>query len=253
MLPTLTSMIVLAMTAEQPLGSLVIVGGGKMPDTVRQEFLQLAGGVKSVRLVVIPTASADADEPKQLDSFLKPWIDAGVADVKSLHTRDRKMADSEEFTKPLQEATAIWFSGGDQSKLTQAYLGTKTLDSIRTCYCSGGVVGGTSAGAAVMSDVMITGGTTKATTAEGFGLLTACVVDQHFTQRKREARLLGVLKQEPKLLGIGIDESTAIVVQNKQARVLGSGLVYFSENGQQGAASLKNGDTYHLATRAKQN
>jgi cyanophycinase len=249
MLSTLVPLLVMALAADQPLGSLVIVGGGKMPDAVRAEFIRLAGGAKNAKIIVIPTASADADDTRQNDSFLKPWIDAGVKNVQLLHTRDRKMADGDEFLKPLTNATGVWMSGGDQTRLAKAYLGTKTLDSMKTRYRSGAVAGGTSAGAAVMSDFMITGGTITATTDEGFGFLKSCVVDQHFTQRKREARLAGVLKAQPKLLGIGIDESTAIVVQNDQARVQGSGQVYFSVNGQQSGVSLKSGEGYDLSGR----
>ncbi len=233
MLSTLAPLLLMVCLADQPLGSLVIVGGGGMPDAVRKEFIQLAGGAKTAKIVVIPTASADADDITKHDSFLKPWINVGVKDVVLLHTRDRKVANSDEFLKPLTNATGIWLSGGDQSMLTKAYLGTSTLDNIKALYRYGTVVGGTSAGAAVMSDVMITGGSATATTDEGFGLLTNMVVDQHFTQRKREARLASVLKTQLKLLGIGIDESTAIVVQFQQAKVMGRGQVYFSANGQQ--------------------
>lgn len=251
MLSTLVPLLMMVCVADQPLGSLVIVGGGKMPDEVRTEFIKLAGGAKEAKIIVIPTASADADDAKQKDSFLKPWIDAGVKDVQLLHTRDRKVADGDVFPNPLTTATGIWMSGGDQSRLTEAYLDTKTLDTIKSLYRGGAVIGGTSAGAAVMSDLMITGGSTVAATNHGFGLLEYCVVDQHFTQRKREARLASVLKEQPALLGIGIDESTAIVVQNKTARVLGSGQVYFSVNGKQAGVSLMAGDGYDLSHRAQ--
>jgi len=105
-------------------GALVIVGGGKMPDEARKEFVKLAGG-EDVNLIVVPTASAAADEPKDAEAFTKPWTDAGVKSVTLFHTRDKKLADDTEFVKPLTTATAVWFSGGDQSKVTAAYAGTK--------------------------------------------------------------------------------------------------------------------------------
>ena len=105
--------------AELP-GSLVIVGGGKLPAAVRERFVALAGGDKA-RIVVVPTASRDADDPKEHDGYLKPWRDLGPASVVLLHTRDRTTADDPAFVGPLLDATAVWFSGGDQSRLTAAY------------------------------------------------------------------------------------------------------------------------------------
>jgi cyanophycinase len=239
-------------SATEPRGAVVAVGGGKLPDAIRREFITLAGGAKTAKLVVIPTASELADNAQEHEGYLKAWKDAGVGSVVLLHTRDEKNANEDTFVKPLRDATGIWFSGGDQSKLTKAYLNTKTLALIRERYEAGAVVGGTSAGAAVMSKLMITGGTTEATTAEGFGLLTECVIDQHFSQRKRQQRLAGVLTKNPKLLGVGIDESTAIIVRAGSVRVVGEGAAYFSEsNGVKKPIPLRNGDRYDWTKRAK--
>ncbi|MCU0702842.1 MAG: cyanophycinase [Fimbriiglobus sp.] len=236
--------------ADSPKGTLVIVGGGKMPAAVREEFIAKAGGAAKAKIVVIPTASASADDPKEHASYLQQWKDAKVADVVLLHTRDAKTADADEFVKPLLDATGIWFSGGDQSKLTKAYAGTKVLDTIKKRYADGAVVGGTSAGAAVMSGLMITGGTDEATTADGFGLLPGTVVDQHFTQRKREKRLAGVIAKHPKLLGIGIDESTAVVVSGGTAKVIGDGKAFIlTDKGD--PLPLKAGESYDLSERKK--
>ncbi len=198
-------------------GSLVIVGGGKMPDEARTEFIRLAGG-PDAKLVVVPTASAAADEPKDAGAFTKPWTDAGVKSVTLFHTRDKKQADDAEFVKPLASATAVWFSGGDQSKVTAAYAGTKAEAEFKKVLARGGVVGGTSAGAALMSDLMIAGGTDPATTGAGLGFLPGVVVDQHFTQRKRLKRLEGVIAKNPAYVGLGIDEGAAVIL--KQGRFL---------------------------------
>jgi cyanophycinase len=238
------------LAADPPKGTLVIVGGGKMPAAVRDEFVAKAGGADKAKIVVIPTASASADDAKEHAGYLQQWKDAKVADVKLLHTRDEKTADSADFVKPLTDATGIWFSGGDQSKLTKAYAGTKVLEAIKKRYADGAVVGGTSAGAAAMSDVMITGGTDEATTADGFGLLPGTVVDQHFTQRKREKRLAGVIAKHPKALGVGIDESTAVVVNGGTATVLGDGRVQFSEAKGE-PVWLKAGEKYDLVERKR--
>ncbi len=198
-------------------GALVIVGGGKMPDEARKEFVELAGG-EDAKLIVVPTASAAADEPKDAEAFTKPWTDAGVKSVTLFHTRDKKLADDAEFVKPLTTATAVWFSGGDQSKVTAAYAGTKAEAEFKKVLARGGVVGGTSAGAALMSDLMIAGGTDAATTATGLGFLPGVVVDQHFTQRNRLKRLEGVIAKNPEYVGLGLDEGAAAIL--KQGRFL---------------------------------
>lgn len=205
-------------------GPLVVVGGGKVPDEARKAFVDLAGKAKA-KIVVIPTASASADDPKEADSFLKPWQDLKPASVELLHTRDAKTANNPAFVKPLAEATGVWFGGGDQSRITAAYRGTLVEKELRKLHERGGVVGGTSAGAAVISDLMITGGKDTATTGPGLGLLPGFVVDQHFAARKRATRLEGVIEGNPGYVGLGIDEGTAVVVRGRQATVVGASTV----------------------------
>lgn len=236
--------------ADPPKGALVLVGGGKMPADVRAAFLDKAGGAAKAKVVVIPTASAAADDADEHPAYLKPWRDAKAGEVTLLHTRDPKTANSDDFVKPLRDATGIWFSGGDQSKLTKAYAGTKVLEAIKERYRDGAAVGGTSAGAAVVSGVMITGGTDEATTADGFGLLGGAVVDQHFSQRKREKRLAGVIAKHPKLLGIGLDEGTAVVIAGDAAEVLGEGEAHFlTAEPKAEPVRLKAGGQYDLKGR----
>jgi len=205
-------------------GPLVIVGGGTMTDDIRTAFVDLAGKDKA-KIVVIPTASADADDATKADSFLKQWQTLKPASVELLHTRDVTKANDPDFVKPLTEATGVWFSGGDQSRITAAYRGTLTEKELKKLHARGGVIGGTSAGAAIMSDLMITGGTDTARTADGLGFLPGFVVDQHFVARKRQLRLAGVIAANPGRVGVGIDESTALVVRGRQARVIGESTV----------------------------
>ncbi len=210
--------------AEVP-GPLVIVGGGAMPADARKAVFDLAGKDKA-RLVVIPTASESADDPKAADGYVKAWKALGPASVVLLHTRDRKAADDPAFTKPLAEATGVWFSGGDQSRIVAAYKGTLVEKELLKLHRRGGVIGGTSAGAAVMSDPMITGGTgDAATVGTGLGYLPGVVVDQHFTQRKRNPRLAAVVDTHPGFVGLGVDEATAIVVRGRDIKVIGAGAV----------------------------
>jgi cyanophycinase len=206
-------------------GALVICGGGGLPEAVRREFLELAGGSKA-KIVVIPTAGADADGPAPVRAgFLEPWTKRGVASVVLLHTRSRARADEPEFARPLEDATGVWFGGGDQSRVTEVYLGTAVERALRRLLDRGGVIGGTSAGAAIMSRVMITGGQDNATVGTGFGFLPGVVVDQHALRRNRINRLLGVLAEHPDLTGVAVDEATALVVRRGRWRVVGNSYV----------------------------
>jgi cyanophycinase len=214
---------VVSAPCEEIRGSLVIHGGGAIPDDVRDEFLKLAGGPKA-KLVVIPTASATADGA-EADKSLEPWKKYPLASLNLLHTRDRNKANDAAFVKPLTEATAIWLGGGDQSKLTEAYRGTAVEKEFKALLSRDGVIGGTSAGAAVMSQVMITGGQIEAKVDKGFGFLSHAVVDQHFLKRERSARLVGVLARHPGLFGIGVDEQTAAIVQGRTLVVRGKSFV----------------------------
>lgn len=204
-------------------GSLVIVGGGPLPDSIRDRFRELAGGA-AARIVVIPTASEKADVPEQIKN-LPRWKVPDVAEVTLLHTRRREEADDPAFAKPLSEATGVWLSGGDQSRLTAAYHGTNVERQLREVLRRGGVIGGTSAGAAVMSNVMITGGIQTAQIGPGFGLLPGVVFDQHFRNRRREERLLSVLSLFPHCPGIGVDEQTAAIIHGHTLQVLGKARV----------------------------
>lgn len=202
-------------------GSLVISGGGKLPQVARERFLKLAGG-KDAKLVVIPTARDDADLANA-DVGLKSWQEEDPSSAVLVHTRSRKDADTEAVFGPLQEATGVWFDGGSQSRIAEAYLGTAVERELLGVLQRGGVIGGTSAGAAIMSRVMIAQGNPVADIKTGLELLPGCVIDQHFTERNRKPRLLGVLEKHPQLFGMGIDEGTAVIVQGRNMEVVGSG------------------------------
>jgi cyanophycinase len=198
----------------------VIVGGGLVPDGVHGRFLELAGG-KKARLVIIPTAHTTADRLETMVSYAY-WKSQKVASVTFLHTRKAAEANDPNFVKPLTEATGVWFTGGDQSLLVAPYRGSLLERELRKLLAKGGVIGGTSAGASAMSRLMIVGGNPLAQVGPGFGLLPDVVIDQHFANRKRLPRLLGILARHPEYLGMGIDEETAVVVHGGQATVLGN-------------------------------
>jgi cyanophycinase len=197
-------------------GALVIVGGDTPPEA-RDEFVQLAGGSKA-RLVVIPWASPHVDKATAHQGY-EGWL-RGVA---SLEILDKTVTDAS--LKTLEKATGVWIAGGIQSRLASLYGATQVPMAIRAVLERGGVVGGTSAGAAIMSRIMICSGNTQPEVGTGFGLLEGGVVDQHFTQRRRETRLLSVVQENRGVIGLGIDEKTALIVCGNQLRVMGANLV----------------------------
>lgn len=207
-------------------GALVLCGGGTVPAAARARFLQLAGG-ETARLVVIPTAAEDA-ELSDLDKFLVPWREAKLMSLTALHTRSSDIANGTGFTEPLQTATGVWFEGGSQSRIAEAYLGTAVERELKALLHRGGVIGGTSAGAAVMSHVMIAGGNPQAEVRTGLDFLPGGVIDQHFTERNRLLRLQGVLEKHPDLFGLGIDEGTAVILRGREISILGTGKVTIS-------------------------
>jgi cyanophycinase len=219
-------------------GKLVICGGGALPIQLRNRFIELAGGAIA-RVVVITTASVYADTDK-MESKLGFWREQNLASLKILHTRSRLTADDPDFAAPLREATAVWFVGGNQNWLTETYLGTVTEREIHGVLARCGVVGGTSAGAAIMSPIMIRRDKPEVQTGPGFGFLPGTVVDQHFLKRNRQSRLLKVLDAHPDLVGLGIDEGTGVVVEGNQLSVVGeSQVVVCSSATAQGPQSVQ--------------
>ena len=205
-------------------GTLVIAGGGELPEAVARRFVREARS-RRARIVVIPTASEAADEdaadPAKAERHLALWKSLNVADVKLLHTRSRETANDEAFLAPLKQATGIWFGGGEQSRIAEAYLGTGVEREIAAVLARGGVVGGTSAGAAIQSRVMIAGGNPEPRMATGFDLLPGTIIDQHFLARSRQPRLVQAIGRNPSFVGIGIDEGTALVVSGRRMEVIG--------------------------------
>lgn len=244
-------------------GTLFIVGGGNAAQ-VMPKFFEIAGG-KEARIVFIPTALADTGiDAKRIEAG---WQRSGAQRVDVLHTRDRAVADSEAFVKPLLDATAVWFGGGRQWRLVDAYLGTRTEREIKKVLERGGVVGGSSAGATIQGSFLIRGapGTDGKSDGDnrimespghlvGFGLITNCAIDQHLTARKRERDLEPVIERHPELLGIGLDEGTAIIVRGDVFEVVGPSKVAIYDNQTHGDVKhyfLTAGDKFDLAKRRK--
>ncbi|MBL8891810.1 MAG: cyanophycinase [Planctomycetaceae bacterium] len=208
-----------------PGGHLCLIGGGRLTREIRSEFAQLGrAGQPDSLLVIIPTASESADDPNE--DHTAAWDDAGFARIEVLHTRDRNLADSEAFVAPLRQATAVWLGGGAQDKLAAAYAGTAVERILQERLLDDCVVGGTSAGAAIASRVMIAGGNEVPEMATGFDLLPNAILDQHFSQRNRQARLIAAISQHPFCIGLGLDEATAVIFHQRTMRILGEGAAH---------------------------
>ncbi len=200
-------------------GTLFICGGGVLPAPLIDKYFELAGG-KGARIVVVTTASTLAGTP-EIEAKYAHWRDRPHASIDFFHVQSRSEADSPDFCQRFHSATAIWFAGGNQNLVTDAYLGTQVGRMFHTVLRRGGVIGGTSAGAAVMSQAMIAGGQTEPAMSTGLGFLPGTIIDQHFRKRNREDRLNLALQLRPGHVGIGIDESTALIVHGRSIEVLG--------------------------------
>lgn len=221
LLTFITLLIITSNNFAQTKGKLVIVGGVQT-DEIVAKFVELAGGTDA-KIIVIPNAGSNPVK----------WSKVQVQEFKELGAEadylmfTRETADDKSNLEKIDWANAVFFLGGDQSDLTRDMLGTKLLEKVFDIYNNGGVVGGSSAGAAVMSEVMITGNelVNKDSTAsfitiekgnvevkQGFGFLKTVIIDQHFLKRKRHNRTISTVIEHQNLLGVAIDESTAIIV-----------------------------------------
>ena len=207
-----------------PRGTLLMCGGGKLPDEILDRFCELGEFNKSM-LVLIPTASERSDTG-DYSPWLELWKQRGWRDVQIVHAPDRQTVTREDFGKQIEQASAVWITGGDQNRLAQRFHASVLVDQLYKLLARGGVLGGTSAGAAIMSKRMITGGTNEPTMGEGFGLLPEVIVDQHFTQKNRFERLAKAIAMHRDLVGIGIDESTGVELQASGGSVIGQGSVH---------------------------
>ncbi|WP_421795323.1 cyanophycinase [Haliscomenobacter sp.] len=210
-------------------GSLMIVGGGSVGADIWARFIELAGG-ESASIVVIPTANEDVNISGGTSAEKELLQHLGVKNVTVLHTRDRKQADDPNFVAPLRKATGIWFTGGRHWRLADSYLNTLAHREFKALLERGGVIAGTSAGATIQGSFMVRGDTKGNTLmigdhTEGLGFIQNVTIDQHLLVRNRQFDLVEVIRQKPELLGIGIDESTAIVVQKDTFEVIGNSFV----------------------------
>ena len=217
-------------------GSLVVVGGGGAGEEILKKFIELAGG-EDQKLIVIPTA-AGRDSYDQNAGVADRLRALGAKDVLVVHTNDKAVANSDQFLAAMEGAMGIWFGGGRQWRLVDAYGDTKTEDFFWKVLDKGGVIGGSSAGATIQGSYLARGDTKNnqimmGDHEEGFGFISDIAIDQHLLRRNRQFDLLEITAAKPELLGIGLDEDTAIVVRNNRFEVIGNSYVVIYDNERQ--------------------
>jgi cyanophycinase len=237
-------------------GALVIVGGNMKDPAIMARFLELAGG-PTAPIVVIPTAGGEAEYGPSWNGT-RQFKSAGATNITVLHTAKRDVADSEDFVRPIQTARGVFFTGGRQWRLADAYLNTRTHRELFALLERGGVIGGSSAGATIQGSFLARGDTKGnelmiGDHLEGLAFLRKTAIDQHLLRRNRQFDLLEVVEKYPDLLGVGIDEDTAIVVRGDEFEVIGQSYVAIYDANKRKPNMpfrlLSRGDRYDLKKR----
>lgn len=215
-------------------GTLVIVGGGNLEGSgIQEKFIELAGGPDKV-FIIVPTAGGNRNReggliPYNEEEVIRPWVRRGLKNVRMLHTHDPQVADTEAFVQELRKADAVWFNGGRQWNIVDSYAGTLTYREFHNVLARGGVIGGSSAGATIQGEYLVRGDTSgpnvmmtaEPNHQEAFKFLRRTAIDQHINARNRWDDLIPVIQKFPNLLGLGLSESTAIVVTGDTFEVIG--------------------------------
>lgn len=227
-----------------PRGALVIAGGGQLEGTgIFERFIELGGGADTGRFVIVPTAGGNRDgegavRPYEAEAVLRQWRARGLKNVTMLHTHDPAVANTDAFVADLRRATGVWFNGGRQWNIVDSYAGTITYDEFHKVLARGGVIGGSSAGATIQGSYLVRGDTRgpqvvmteEENHQKGFEFLRRSAIDQHINTRNRWDDIIPLIRERPDLLGLGISESTALVVTGDQFEVLGRWMVAVHDN-----------------------
>lgn len=216
-------------------GDLIIIGGAEDKEGDKEILKKVCNSInKSSDLILIATIATEYPE-EALNKYKKIFKNLGVKNIRGLNIKDRKDSEKEENINLIKCANLIFFTGGDQLRITSLIGGTSIYRELKLAIEKGCTIVGTSAGASVMSDVMVVEGEDEESPrkcalkmAQGLGFVKSIMIDQHFAQRGRIGRLLSGIAQNPEVLGVGIDEDTALIVKDDgRAEVLGSGAIYF--------------------------
>ena len=219
------------MSSEGVAGPLIVIGGHEDKEGDRVILRAVAERLGGGKLVLATIASHQPEGC--LESYQRAFADLGVTDLVELYVNDRGETHDVEKLSAFEGAAGVFFSGGDQLRIASQIGDTSIEKRVRAIHEAGGLIAGTSAGASVMSETMLAGGTSSEShrigdlnMAPGLGLIRDAIIDQHFAERGRIGRLLGAVAHNPRILGVGIDEDTAILVEGGRFSVLRSGAVY---------------------------
>jgi cyanophycinase len=249
-------------------GALVIAGGGTLDGTgIIERFVELAGGPGG-KFVIVPTAGGNRNADGTIrdykeEQIVATWLKRGLTHVTMLHTHDPEVADTEAFVQRLREADGVWFNGGRQWNIVDSYAKTRTYTELHNVLERGGVIGGSSAGATIQGDYLVRGAiagpqivmTPEPEHERAFNFLRRTAIDQHINTRNRWDDLIPVVQKYPELLGIGLSESTAIVVKGDTFEVIGKWKVTIHDSTrlyqpwEKPYYVLSPGDVYNMKTR----
>ena len=234
-------------------GTCIIIGGGKLSDTIYDAFATSMGGYDK-HLVIVPTAMSldmEGGDPKFAE-IRRRFTDKGFTQLDILHCINGTEAETDSLLTIIESAAGLWFTGGRQWRLVDAYMSTKFLPAFHDLLNRGGVIAGTSAGATIQGSFLVRGDTRTNTIMmgdhqQGFAFLKATAIDQHVLRRNRQFDMLEVLNSHPHLLGIGLDENTAMVINGNQAAVIGDSYVLIYENKErENGGTTKFSDSFYL-------
>lgn len=212
-------------------GPLLIIGGHEDKEGDRLILKEVAKRLDGGRLVIATVASHEPDG--YFDAYVEAFKAIGVTDLIELYVHERADSGEDDIVGRLDGVAGVFFTGGDQLRISSQIGDTALERRLMDLHRSGALIAGTSAGASVMSETMLVKGPSGESyrmgelhMAPGLGLMKDVIIDQHFAERGRYGRLLGAVAHNPRLLGVGIDENTALLVEGEQGEVLGAGAVY---------------------------
>jgi cyanophycinase len=228
-------------------GTLIIIGGHEDKEDECRILKEIVRHTHNGRLVLATIAS---EEPNEYYEEYKDCFERlGIKELLHLYIADRAETTNEDKLRLLEDVDGVFFTGGDQLRISSQIGDTPFETKIHEIYENGGVIAGTSAGASVMSEVMLIRGTNAEShrigdlhMAAGLRLLRDVIIDQHFAERGRIGRLLGAVALNPRILGIGIDEDTAIMVRGREFEVIGSGAVYIVDGSSMTRSNITEGE-----------
>jgi len=228
-------------------GTLIVIGGHEDKDGDCAILKRIAERLEGGKLIVATVASHQPEG--YFDSYQKAFASLGLTDLVELYVSERDETRSIDTQAILEGAAGIFFTGGDQLRISSQIGDTPVEQAVRELHARGGLIAGTSAGASVMSETMLVRGSSAESyrigdlhMAPGLGLIRDVIIDQHFAERGRIGRLLGAVAQNPRVLGIGIDEDTAIIIEDRRFEVVGRGAVYIVDGTGISHSNIAEGD-----------